>query len=768
MKPEQEQAWSSMNGNEQLEYLSLEQLDSVEPPPKKGVGLGPTLRLLRRNIFLIGLITTAVTGATYALTWDDPSYYGGQFDLLVEPVTAEARLTEPSALSRGENSPAGGLDYSSLIEVLTSTSVLERILAQINTQYPEVTYSRLNNRLDVERVGQDSFNETKLVRVTYEAVDQQEVLFVLEELKKGYLQFGLEDRKKHIGRGVAFIEEQLPNLKQQVSALESQLQTLQQQSRISDPDSEGESLARRAQELETQKLEAKRDLESQRQLYTNLQNQLGLAPTEALAASSLTEDANIQKLRGDLQQVENDIATSPLLPEHPQMQDLVEQRENLQALLNQQTSQVVGKKITGSNAQVPQLNSIQTTLSQQLIDTLNQIQVLEIRSQAATQAAAEIDNELKQFPAIKLKYNGLERNLELATKQLEERLLQYETLKVEAAQKDIPWQIPSEPDLLRDRNGKPILSETDRNKKLALGVLGGLALGIGAALLREKQQDVFHNTDDLQENASVSMLGALPFNDAALELESTGVEVYEGGKVRSGPVLEFDRSAENLYTKIRFLSVPPIRSLVVSSVAPQDGKTTVSIHLALAAAGMGQRVLLVDTNFSLPQLHAQFEVPNFEGVSDILSGNLDPNQVIQRSPYHANLSLLTVGQMVAQASQMLAGQPMHYLMTQLNDLFDFVVYDASHLEGNSDANFVAANTNGLLLVVGIGKTRQSQVIKTLDSLRAKRLRVLGIVANFSGMAAAVSSEESLMDYDAAANLDELEDEFEIFRVGTRQ
>ena len=126
---------------------------------------------------------------------------------------------------------------------------------------------------------------------------------------------------------------------------------------------------------------------------------------------------------------------------------------------------------------------------------------------------------------------------------------------------------------------------------------------------------------------------------------------------------------------------------------------------------MGQRVLLVDTNLNFPKLHTQFELPNFEGLSDILHQNLDPHQLIQRSPYHENLSVLTAGQITSQASKVLAGHQMQFLMEQLNDMYEFVIYDSAHLQGHSDANFLAANADGLLMVVGVGKT---------DSLNSSR------------------------------------------------
>jgi polysaccharide biosynthesis transport protein len=773
MKPEQDETTLSLlKAYEQSEYLAFEKLGSPgSSKNKKGLKTGPFWRFLRRNLPLILGTTIGVSGIVFYLVWRQPLRYEGEFQLLVEPVTADGRLADSSVLPGSENrQEAEGVDYATLIRLLKSPTVLTKIIGKIQNRYSDVNYNNLNRDLEVERIGQESQDErTKLIRVSYRDPDFRKILAVLDELARGYIQYSKEERQTYIGEGVAFIAKKLPESRQNVSNLEEQLQQLQQKYRITDPNTEGAELAKQARELEAQRLEVQRSVQAQKSLYASLQKQIGLAPGEAIAASSLTENPRYQQLLGDLKAIETEIASeaATLTDANPRMQDLRAKQRNLQALLAQETRKLAGQNLTGGGnpSNVPNFQgSLQRDLSQQLVATLNEIQVLEVRRQATEQAAQAVDQKLQQFPSIMRRHNEIQRKLNVATESLNQLLKSQETLEVEDAQQQIPWQLVVTPDILRDQNGNPIVPTQSRTKKLALGVLSGLLLGLGAALLREKRQDVFHSTEDLQDETELPLLGTLPLSDSASILDSQRPLEDKYGDMLSlslQPQPAFSQATEALYAKLRFLHPEtPIRSLVVSSIMSRDGKTTTAMHLAQVAANTGQRVLLVDANMTMPQLHSYLGVPNFEGLSEILHKKLDPNQFIQRSPYQANLFVLSSGQSLIGASQLLASTQMQYLMEQFQNMFDLVVYDTAHLQSHADAKFLSLHADGLLLVVGMERTQYSRVLKTLKSLGASHLPILGTVANFSSETRDSMPENGKRSKQAT----EADDEFEIFRV----
>jgi capsular exopolysaccharide synthesis family protein len=560
-------------------------------------------RLVRRNILLIVGINLFVTGLTAYIVLTHPRTYEGEFQLLVETIGAIDKVTDPSIPSHQSKALKDPLDNPRLIKMLKSPRLLTGILKQIQPTYA-LSYNELLKDVKIDPLSRDKVDQTQLIQVSYTSQDPAKILFILEKLADGYLQYSLEDRNNQIQKGVALIEAQLPELRQRIHKLEGQLQPL----------------------------------------------------------------------------VANDNLSPP---------------------------------VEGS-------------------------------------------------------YEQLNRQLKGERRRLTELLLAREVLKIEAVQGQVPWQMSTQPQLKTDGRRLLISSGHSQTLTLAIGVMGGLLLGLGAAFLKEKQQDTFLSIEDLQEDTPVPLLGILPFNRAieTVDRNPNRSELSEES-IAHHQNQAFLLAFEALYTKIRFLDVnPAVRTLVVSSVAAREGKTTVGLYLAQAIARMGQRVLLVDANMTFPQLHSRLGLPNFEGLRNILNCNLDPNQHIQRVPYQKNLSILTAGQGLSGANKRLVFTPMRDLMEQLHHTFDFVIYDTPHLQEYADAKFLTVNADGILMVVHMGKTRRSELMKVLKDLQVSQLPILGLVANFSDEEPDNSLEEDYGDDYFAS--EDLEDEFEIFRVSPHQ
>jgi capsular exopolysaccharide synthesis family protein len=759
MRPEEESVELELaRSHEAAEYLGIKNWSAADAQQKRGLNVKPFKRLIQRNWLLIGIPTLLAGGLTGALVLLSPQSYSGTFQVLVEPMSTDGKLVQPAVLSPDASPPAAELDYLTLVKVLTSPSVLSGIIQKIQTKYGDVNYADLTKKLVVERIEKNPAEKTKILSVTYESPDPQKILFMLNELAAGYLKFGLEDRKSQIGGGVAFIEQQLPEIKKRVSTLEAQVQALQQQHSISDLDSEGAALAQQARQVQTQQLEAQRDLDAQKKLYNSLQQQLGgVTPKDIISASSLSENPRYQALLSQLKQLEAQIAiqSADYQPDFPGLQRLQEQRRGLVALLQQESQKLVG------STSVPQFQaSIQKTMSQQLVDALNQIQVLEVRNQALSQASSAIEQKTQQFPEIKRRSNDLQAQLEIAQNTLKQLQLKRESLRVEAAQKEVPWRLLSKPELIRDAQGNLVSSSRKGLQKVLFGLLGGFLLGTGLAILREKRRDIFYSLEDLQEDAKSPLLGIFPVENKSVSVLPVTQPERESWDLAPSSLL---KAAESLYTNLRFLPQETgVRSLVITSASARDGKTTVVTYLAKAAASMGQRVLVVDANLSSPQLHSWLDVPNFEGLHEVLTKSIDPNQIIQRSPQQANLFVLPSGHVSAASRKLVASPQMQHLMSQLHTMFDLVLYDTLPLQSYADANFLSRHADGMLLVISVGQTRRSLVLKLLKKIQGVRIPLLGIVAN------QVKSVSTGSETEPKDSLNHFEDEFEMFRISPSQ
>ncbi|MBF2079554.1 MAG: polysaccharide biosynthesis tyrosine autokinase [Synechococcales cyanobacterium T60_A2020_003] len=267
---------------------------------------------------------------------------------------------------------------------------------------------------------------------------------------------------------------------------------------------------------------------------------------------------------------------------------------------------------------------------------------------------------------------------------------------------------------------------------LLLGAIAGLSMGAAAALLTEKLDRSFHSPDSLKTFTKLPMLGIIPFFKT-LQPAKPGRISPPVNPTISGmgdyEMASFLEAFRTLYSNLRFLkSDRSVRSLVISSAIPAEGKSTTAVNLAKAAAVMGQRVLLVDADLRLPQIHARLQLPNSAGLSEIL-GQQIPWQDCLQSALDENLQVLPAGSIPTDPVRLLSSVAMRDLMHELSDAFDLVIYDMPPLLGFTDSGLVAAHTDGMVMVVGLGTTTRVELKQALDSLEVMPVQVLGIVAN---------------------------------------
>jgi polysaccharide biosynthesis transport protein len=728
---------SDIRGMEPTEFPISEDSEALATSPQKGLNLRPFLRTARRKALLISGIAGVVTAGMWNLASKAPPIYAGNFQVLVEPVTSEAKLSEPSTLTRAGEASNNQMDYPTQLEILKSPGMLDGIVKLVRTRHTNFGINALRQGLIVERIGKGRYDSTKILSISYQGLDPDVVELVLQKTAEKYLKYSLEERKTSIGQGVQFIEEQLPDLQERVDVYQAQLQQLQQQYELIDPTSRAGELYTQIRQFETEQFTTSKELQELITLSNNLQQQLQLTPQEARVASELSENPYRTNLLAQLKQIESQIAvqSATFRPDSPEIKLLFEQRQNVLSLLEQETQQIPGvnSATAGNN---PNIFAVPTSLRQgqiqQLVDTNNQIQLLEVRLATLSQERSKLEKDASQFPEVTRQYTDIQQKLDLTKQTLNQLLAQREKLRVEAAQDNVPWELISPPQIPRDpATGQAIPLPADSSKKLLVGIAGGLMLGLGVAIALEKWRDIFYAIDDIQDAVQPPMLGEIPAQQA-LAVPAHALAVPEMALDRSESALDpqFLDAFDALYANIRFLYAnAPVRSLTIGSAEPGDGKSAIALNLARTVANMGQRVLLVDANLRQPQLHTHLGISNRKGLSELLTDKLVPNALVEPSPFADNLFVLTAGNPSAKAIKLLGSAQMQHIGEEFQATFDLVIYDTPALGSDMDAVFLTAQTDGVLMVVGTKKTRQSNVLKTLDQLNAFRLPCLGIVAN---------------------------------------
>ena len=183
-------------------------------------------------------------------------------------------------------------------------------------------------------------------------------------------------------------------------------------------------------------------------------------------------------------------------------------------------------------------------------------------------------------------------------------------------------------------------------------------------------------------------------------------------------------------TNIQFSMVDQdLKSLVVTSSGPWEGKSTVSVNLASVFADQGKKVLLVDADLRKPTLQRTFGLNNSEGLTTLLtSQNKEAADVISQIE-GTKLFALPSGPIPPNPSELLNSNRMNILMKRFEEMFDIIIYDMPPVTSVTDAQIMAAKADGVVLVIRHGVSQKDSVLNAKELLEMVNANILGVVFN---------------------------------------
>lgn len=266
----------------------------------------------------------------------------------------------------------------------------------------------------------------------------------------------------------------------------------------------------------------------------------------------------------------------------------------------------------------------------------------------------------------------------------------------------------------------PVRPRTMLNTLLAAIV--GLMLATGAVFLIEFLDDTIKTPEDLNNILRVTWLGAIARMDGADTVESM-VTVNEPRH----PTSEAYRA---LRTNLQFSAIDTdLRSIVLTSANPGEGKTTTAVNLAIVMAQAGFSVALVDADLRRPRIHKLFGFNNTMGLTDaVVHSDLPPSHYLRPTTVE-NLRVMTSGKIPPNPAELLGSRRMTDLLERLRDEVDLVICDAPPTLAVTDAAIIGRQVDGILLVIDSGKTRKDAGMRAVESLRRVNGHILGGVLN---------------------------------------
>ncbi|MFA6346507.1 MAG: polysaccharide biosynthesis tyrosine autokinase, partial [Syntrophales bacterium] len=304
-----------------------------------------------------------------------------------------------------------------------------------------------------------------------------------------------------------------------------------------------------------------------------------------------------------------------------------------------------------------------------------------------------------------------------------------------------------------------------------LGFIIGIILGLVFAFLIETFDTSIGAVEDVEEFLGVRVLGIIPFIDFD-ELrqafrEKSGVEIDDDRMWRISRMISHfapkTTSAEGyraLRTNINFAKLEKdVKTIVFTSSSPQEGKTTISINLAIAMAQAGNKVLLIDGDFRRPVISKILGIPSQPGMTDVILGNFEWREVVRSitdimtgkmtmdeimmTPGLDNLSVMTCGTIAPNPSELVSTKAVSDFLEAANDEYDFVIVDAPPILAATDAAIWGTRVDGTIIVYQVGKIARGALKRAKAQLDNVKANIVGVVLN--GLKAEISPDYEYHD-----------------------
>ncbi|WP_445635019.1 Capsular biosynthesis protein [Nostoc sp. DSM 114161] len=701
--------------------------------------------LLRRFPWFLIVLFGSVTIAGIVTLKTKPTFRSSM-QLLVEPNYQGKK--EGGGVENEFTDSNVVIDTATQLNLMQSSGLIQKAVDKLESEYPDITTGEIKGSLALTQLRSKEDNvATKIFQVEYTDKDPQKTQKVLSAIRQVYVEYNKQQQDSRLQKGLQIIREQLAKASEEVKAAETNLQRFRRNQNLIDPESQAKAIETAlnniAQERQTTRAQYGEALARQK----SLEEQLNRSPQNALVASRLSQSTRYQGLLNEIQKTELALAQERLrfTDATPSVQKLKEQLQSQKELLQQEVGRTLGGKsasafISGDSLlEKGQLGEIDLNLASQLVETQTNLVALSARDQTLAKKENELRFEIKRFPPLLAYYNRMLPQLQFSRERLEQLLRAEQQLRQELAKGGFNWEVVEEP-----QQGAQLGPNLQQN--LMLGAVVGLMLGGIAVFIRESIDDSVHTTAELEKQIPLPLLGTTPKLPPAKPRESM-IKLPFGKPEVLAPwtiqVLQSPPRWESLdliYKNIELLNaVSNLKSLMVTSALPDEGKSALALGLAMSAARLHKRVLLIDANLRDPSLHEQLNLPNEQGLSTLLASDATlPNQISIQYTGSAYIDILTAGPKPADPANLLSSPRMMQLMAAFEENYDLVLIDASPVLGMVDAMLTASSSRSVVMVASIGIVTRSQLTQATAML--SKLNLIGVVAN------GVSNSSSYVPY----------------------
>ncbi|MFT4148047.1 MAG: polysaccharide biosynthesis tyrosine autokinase [Micrococcaceae bacterium] len=264
--------------------------------------------------------------------------------------------------------------------------------------------------------------------------------------------------------------------------------------------------------------------------------------------------------------------------------------------------------------------------------------------------------------------------------------------------------------------------------RLRYGLAGsilGLGSGIGYAWYRGQNDRRVRSRQDIEDNFSTPILGMIPLEEHPKLIDISGSNSEHGSEN-----YRMVESFRELRTNIRYSGIDDsLRSIVVTSPTPGDGKSTIASNLGIALAASGEKVVMIDCDLRRPTMAKVFGINADIGLSEVVTGQVQLQDALVKYDAEGEIFILPSGKIPPNPAELLESKKLANIIQGFTDEGAFVILDSPPLLSVNDSAALSRTTDGAVVVITANKTEIDEIQHTLDSLKKVDGKCLGLVLN---------------------------------------
>lgn len=591
------------------------------------------------------------------------------------------------------------------IALITAKPIIERLIRKVQLKdkkgqwlkAEKLTKSTFIPKVfPVRRVTVEQYEDTDLLEISAESGNSKEAMEMVNILADIYIEEIKKLSQAELAEINKFVDKEIEPAKQRYADALNRLREFKEAQKTISLDKEVNVAIEKLAELNRERESSLIRLHEVKVKLNTVRDQLKEEVEATISAGVVTTNPQIESLKKQL--VEQQLLLSSLraerTEEHPEVVGVLKAIAKLKRELAEELA--VHRKLS------PELKSLEQEIAAE-----------EIHLEKLDGLVEEYSKLLLELPAREYELASLQLMADTA-REIYNSLLEYHyqigiTSAISFCNVRIvaPAELPTEP------------SKPNIVVNAVLGIFLGIMVGLGLGFLSEYVDDTVKDADDVKEHLKLSLLGVIP-----LLSKKSGIVI--GGK---DTPIHLSDTFWRISHNIKIAGVDKeIKSFLVTSSGPNEGKTITASNLGIAFAESGKKALLVDADLFRPGISGVFEVAPQPGLTEVLTGDIALEKALRDSGIEG-LTLLMCGECPPNAGRFLESEKMRDLVDELANRFDIVIYDTAPVLAATETVVLASEIRNSVLVVEAEKTSRKPIAQAVEMLKNVKADVLGIVLN---------------------------------------